>query len=150
MNINWKVRIKNKHFWVSIIPVVLVLVARILALFGITFDSESISGQLVEIVEILFVGLGIIGVVNDPTTEGLSDSSRAMTYELPRADQAMVQNVNPVVVEPEPEPEATEKVVEEENEESEEEEVVEEEKPKKKTTKKKSTTTSKKKKDSNE
>lgn len=82
--INWKVRIKNKAFWVSIIPVVFVLVHQVLRLFGVNIDFTSISDQLVDIVETVFMILGIIGIVNDPTTKGISDSERAMAYEVPR------------------------------------------------------------------
>ena len=84
MDINWKVRIKNKAFWMALIPAVALLVQAVVAVFGYTLDLSSIGGKLLAVVEALFVVLTIIGVVNDPTTKGLSDSARALEYEDPR------------------------------------------------------------------
>ena len=83
MKINWKVRIKNKTFWVSIIPLVFALVYQVLKLFGVEMDFTMISEQLVDIVGTVFLILGLLGVVNDPTTSGVGDSERALTYEKP-------------------------------------------------------------------
>ena len=38
MNINWKVRIKNKTFWLSLIPTVLVLIQLVMRTFGVELD----------------------------------------------------------------------------------------------------------------
>lgn len=84
MKINWKVRIKNKAFWVAIIPATLLLAQQVLQMFGITFDYTGISQQLIKIVGTVFCVLAILGVVNDPTTAGISDSEKAMTYEKPK------------------------------------------------------------------
>lgn len=84
MKINIKVRLKNKDFWLGFIPAVLILVMKVLALFGIDWDVSALSTQLVDIVEVLFIVLAILGVVNDPTTATLSDSARAMTYDAPK------------------------------------------------------------------
>ena len=83
--INWKVRIRNKNFWLAIIPALLMLLRAILALFGITFDLSEVSSKVVEVIELIFTVLAIIGVVNDPTTEGLGDSYRALGYDKPYA-----------------------------------------------------------------
>lgn len=82
--INWKVRIRNKMFWLALIPAVLVLVKEVLELFGVAFDPELISDQLTGLIETVFLILSILGVVNDPTTSGLSDSAQAMTYMEPK------------------------------------------------------------------
>ena len=37
-NINWLVRVKNKMFWISLIPAVIVLIQTIAAVFGFTID----------------------------------------------------------------------------------------------------------------
>lgn len=84
MNINWKVRAKNKMFWLSLIPAALVLLKRILAVFGIDFDYSTIASQLTDIVEAVFVLIAIFGVVVDPTTKGISDSELALSYEEPK------------------------------------------------------------------
>ena len=84
--INWKVRIKNKLFWMAIIPAILFLVQSVLALFGVQFDFTDIQEKLLTIVEAVFAILVIIGVVTDMTTSGVGDSERAMTYEKPYKD----------------------------------------------------------------
>ena len=86
MKINWKVRIKNKTFWVSIIPAVILFVQAVATVFGYTLDLGEVGNNLIEVVNTLFVVLAIMGVVNDATTSGISDSERAMTYETPKKD----------------------------------------------------------------
>lgn len=86
MGINWKVRIKNKAFWVLFVPAVLLLVQQICSVFGVTIDVSGISDQLLEVVKTAFLILGLLGVVVDPTTSGLSDSTQAMTYNTPKKD----------------------------------------------------------------
>lgn len=82
--INWKVRIKNKNFWFAIIPAVALLIQAIATLFGFTLDLSDFSGKMLVVVDCVFVVLAILGIVNDPTTTGISDSSRAMTYDEPK------------------------------------------------------------------
>ena len=82
--INWKVRIKNKNFWVTIIPALILLIQGIAALFGFTINLNDISGKLLVVVDGVFVVLSILGIVNDPTTAGISDSLQAMTYNEPK------------------------------------------------------------------
>lgn len=81
--INWKVRVKSKVFWLSIIPAVLLLTQTVLALFGITWDYTMISDQLLAVVNAAFVVLAILGIVADPTTQGIGDSERAIKYTEP-------------------------------------------------------------------
>lgn len=83
MKINWKVRIVNKNFWVSIIPAVLLVVQLVLDLFGVEIDFGEWGAKLVGIVDAIFVVLALVGIVNDPTTKGFEDSDRAMTYDEP-------------------------------------------------------------------
>ena len=84
MKINWKVRLKNKNFWITIIPAVLLIVQPVLAIFGVTIDTTSVGAKLLAIVDAIFVVLAILGIVTDPTTAGVSDSEQAMTYETPK------------------------------------------------------------------
>lgn len=81
--VNWKVRLKNKYFWITIIPSVLLLVQVILNVFNIQFEYSELADKLIAVVNSLFVVLAIIGVVNDPTTKGLKDSTTAMSYKKP-------------------------------------------------------------------
>lgn len=85
--INWKVRIKNKVFWLSIIPAILLLVQAVAAVFGYSLDFTDLTAKLVAVVEAAFVVLAILGIVADPTTSGMSDSRLAMTYEKPKEDK---------------------------------------------------------------
>ena len=84
MNINWKVRIKNKNFWLAIIPAVLLLIQAVAAVFGYVIDLGDIGNKLLVVVNAVFVVLSILGIVNDPTTQGISDSTLALTYDEPK------------------------------------------------------------------
>lgn len=84
--INWKVRLKSKEFWIAIIPAVLLLVSQVLALFGVTVNLDGLGEQLIAIVGAVFAILAILGIVVDPTTEGIGDSERALSYDEPYSD----------------------------------------------------------------
>ncbi len=86
MMINWTVRIKNKNFWLAAIPALLLLVQTVAALFGFTLDLGEIGDKLLAVVNAVFALLAILGVVNDPTTKGLSDSEQARSYDKPKED----------------------------------------------------------------
>lgn len=84
MKINWIVRIKNKNFWISVIPATLLLVQAVAAVFGFSIDLGELGNNLLAVVNAAFGVLAIVGVVTDPTTKGLSDSAQALTYEKPK------------------------------------------------------------------
>jgi phi LC3 family holin len=86
MNINWKVRIKNKYFWLTLLPTALLLIQSIAVIFGIKIELDTLSGQLVDVIEALFTVLAVLGIVVDPTTSGVGDSSQAMQYTSPKKD----------------------------------------------------------------
>lgn len=86
MNINWKVRIRNKNFWLALIPALLLLAQVVAAPFGYKWDFGVLNQQLAAIINAVFALLSILGVVNDPTTAGSSDSAQALTYEEPRKE----------------------------------------------------------------
>ena len=86
MIINWKVRIKNKNFWLALIPAVLLLIQVVAGVFNFALDLGDLGNKLVAVVNALFAVLSIIGVVNDPTTAGFNDSKLAMTYEEPKPE----------------------------------------------------------------
>lgn len=87
MRINWGVRFKNKTFWISIIPAVLLLAQQVCALFGVKLEIAGLSDQLTAIIGTVFVILALMGIVNDPTVATLSDSKLAMTYDKPKKDE---------------------------------------------------------------
>lgn len=86
MNINWIARVKNKNFWLTLIPAVLLLIQTVAAVFGFTLDFGELGNQLLSVVNALFAVLVILGVVNDPTTAGISDSKQALTYTEPKKE----------------------------------------------------------------
>lgn len=86
MKINWTVRLKNKTFWLAIIPAILLLIQVIAAVFGFNIDLGDLGNRLLEVVNALFAVLTILGIVVDPTTNGVSDSDRAMLYKEPKTD----------------------------------------------------------------
>lgn len=83
-NINWEVRIKNKAFWVAFIPAVLLLVQVVAAVFGFTLNLGELGNRLLDVVNAAFSVLAILGIVADPTTKGIKDSTRALTYKEPK------------------------------------------------------------------
>ena len=87
MKINWTVRLKNKTFWLALVPAVLLLVQVVAAVFGIDLKLDALGDKLLAVVNALFAVLTILGIVTDPTTAGVSDSKQAMEYEKPRADE---------------------------------------------------------------
>lgn len=84
--INWTVRIKNKNFWLAVIPAVLLLIQAVAAVFGYTLDLGDIGNKLIAVVNAAFGVLVVLGVVNDPTTAGISDSKQARGYNYPKED----------------------------------------------------------------
>ena len=81
--INWKVRILNKTFWLTLVPALALLIQTLLAVFGVKLELGETIDKLLVFINALFAVLMIVGIVNDPTTSGVSDSTRAMTYERP-------------------------------------------------------------------
>ena len=86
MIVNWKVRVRNKNFWLALIPAVLLLIQVVAGVFNFSLDLGELGNKLIAVVNALFAVLSIIGVVNDPTTAGFNDSKLAMTYEEPKPE----------------------------------------------------------------
>ena len=84
LKINFLARAKNKLFWMALIPALFLLVQMVAAIFGFNFDLSELQGRVVAAVDALFAVLVILGVVVDPTTEGLGDSAQPMTYTEPK------------------------------------------------------------------
>lgn len=90
MNINWRVRIKNPAFWVSI---AIAIVTPILAYFGLTAQDMTSWGVIWDVVVqavsnpyvILTVAVSVYNAVIDPTSTGVTDSSRALQYNAPNS-----------------------------------------------------------------
>ncbi|MCR5136261.1 MAG: phage holin [Oscillospiraceae bacterium] len=86
MQLNWKVRIRNKLFWLALIPAVLILAETVCRLFGLSLETGDLKEQLLNLVNAVFAVLAVLGIVVDPTTEGVGDSDRAMLYREPWSD----------------------------------------------------------------
>ncbi len=82
--LNWTVRFKNKTFWISFIPAVLLLIQVVAAVFGYTLDLGGLGDRLLDVINALFAVLALLGIVADPTTKGVGDSAQAMTYNKPK------------------------------------------------------------------
>ncbi|HFI0796370.1 TPA: phage holin [Streptococcus suis] len=87
MNINWKVRFKNKTFWIAIIPAIALVMQQLAQLFGFELDTTETVQGLLDLANALFAVLAIIGIVADPTTVGIEDSVQALTYHKPKNDR---------------------------------------------------------------
>ena len=86
MKVNWKVRFKNKTWLFMFLSLIIGFVFNMLKLFDIYPDITE--NQIVNILNQILTFLGLIGVLVDPTTAGLGDSDRAMSYEEPWEDEA--------------------------------------------------------------
>ena len=84
--INWKVRIKNPTFWISAIAALALVAQTVAEVFGYTIDLSTLVGKLQAVVKAVFALLAVMGIVVDPTTSGVGDSSRALGYEVPWKD----------------------------------------------------------------
>ena len=88
MNMNIKVRVRNPWFWVGVVSVAITAI-------GVdpqTFTSwaavwEGIKAVLSTPVQLVTMCLAVLSVFIDPTTAGVSDSEKALTYSAPRKDE---------------------------------------------------------------
>ena len=76
--INWRVRLRNKTFWLTLVPL-LVLLSQQLGLNWVPENWESIFGTVMSI-------LIVVGIINDPTTAGIKDSEHALNYVVPKGE----------------------------------------------------------------
>ncbi|WP_342566645.1 phage holin [Psychrobacillus sp. FSL K6-4046] len=88
MNINWKIRLQNKIWVVGFISQIFILTELLLIAFkhiGITeyMLSHELESWVIAVVNVVFGMLSMIGLIQDPTTQHISDSKRALTYTRP-------------------------------------------------------------------
>lgn len=76
MNINLKLRLQHKSFWVALVGLVVLLSQQL----GVKIFPDNIADITNTI---LAIGV-LVGVINDPTTAGLGDSNQALGYEKPK------------------------------------------------------------------
>ena len=85
MNINWKLRFQNKTTLTAIILALVALVYQVLGLFDVV--PKISQDELTTVIGMVINLLCLLGIVVDPTTDGVGDSARALTYDTPRADK---------------------------------------------------------------
>lgn len=86
MKMNWKVRFKNKVWLTAFISAIVTFIFTILGMFDI-FPAIT-ENQIMRVVNAVLMFLSLTGVVVDPTTAGVGDSDRALSYEEPWDDNA--------------------------------------------------------------
>lgn len=84
MNINWKLRLQNKATLTALVMALVALVYQVLGVCGAV--PRVAQDQVTTIVSMVINILCLLGIVVDPTTAGVGDSARAMTYEEPRKE----------------------------------------------------------------
>lgn len=75
--INWKLRLQNKTTLLSLASTLFLLLQQL---------GLKLPDNIAEVVNTLLTLLVLLGVITDPTTQGLSDSSRALGYQAPRQE----------------------------------------------------------------
>ena len=87
MKLNWKVRFRNKVWLGSFLSLIVGFVYSMLALFDVF--PEITQSLVLQLLNQVLTFLGLIGVIVDPTTAGIGDSDRAMTYVEPWDDRVV-------------------------------------------------------------
>lgn len=81
MKINWTVRLKNKVWLSSFLAFV---VSTIYTLLGMLDIAPAVTqDSVLQVISAVLQVLSLVGVIADPTTPGVADSDRAMTYTQP-------------------------------------------------------------------
>ena len=83
-SINWKLRLNNKATLLSLIVQIVAIVYMVLGMLGIVphVGEDAVTTLLFMVVEVL----ALLGIVVDPTTEGVGDSQQAMGYLEPKKE----------------------------------------------------------------
>lgn len=78
---NLKLRLKNKTTLIAIVAATVAFLYQLAGILGIVppISQEALMQGLGAIINLL----AILGILVDPTTAGVKDSARAMTYEEP-------------------------------------------------------------------
>jgi len=84
MKMNWKVRFKNKTWLSCFIAAIVSFVYTILGMFDVA--PSVTQNSVMNVFNAILMMLSLMGVLVDPTTSGVGDSNRAMTYEEPYRD----------------------------------------------------------------
>lgn len=86
--INWKLRLQNK---VTLLAILGDIVAIVFSVINLIQTKEFTYESVMHIISLIVEVLVLLGIVVDPTTKGLKDSSQAMTYEVPKSDAPVLE-----------------------------------------------------------
>ena len=75
--INWKLRFQNKATLLAIASTVILLIQQL---------GFKLPDNIADVVNTFLTLLVLLGVINDPTTEGIGDSAKALTYTEPKKE----------------------------------------------------------------
>lgn len=84
MNINWKLRLQNKATLTALVMALVALVYQVLGVCGVV--PRVSQDQVTTIISMFINILCLLGIVVDPTTAGVGDSARALSYDEPRKE----------------------------------------------------------------
>ncbi len=79
MQINWKIRLRNKAWLASVLALIVSFIYDLLSMAD--FVPPLSEDWLMSLIQTLLTLLTALGVVIDPTTDGAGDSDRAMNYQ---------------------------------------------------------------------
>ena len=85
MKINWKLRFQNKATLTALVFALVALVYQVLGVCGVV--PRVTQDQITTIAGMVINVLCLLGIVVDPTTAGVGDSTQALSYDTPRAEQ---------------------------------------------------------------
>lgn len=85
MKINWKLRFRNKTTLTALVLALVALVYQVLGVCGVV--PRVTQDQIITIAGMVINVLCLLGIVVDPTTAGVGDSTQALSYDTPRANK---------------------------------------------------------------
>ena len=97
MKINWKVRIKNPHWWIQI---ALAVILPVLGYYGMTGADITTWGAVWDTLlraisnpyVLVLAAVSAYNAIVDPTTAGIGDSTQALNYTVPKAKTEGTEN----------------------------------------------------------
>lgn len=81
IKINWKLRLKNKTTFTALVACTVAFGYQVLGILGVTAPISE--DQVTQAISLAINILATLGVLVDPTTSGVSDSRKALTYNKP-------------------------------------------------------------------
>ena|SRR5699024_6376464 len=90
---NMSTRVRSPLFWTGVVGIIGSAVVSFGGLIGLDLSDKvgEVTANSSQIIEFVFLILGLIGVTNDPTSKNYRDTGMAQTYTKPRDE-----NVDPV------------------------------------------------------